>query len=77
LPRARDPQIAARGALMQLDHAMLGAFGHVRTPMTFSRSRVEPYRAPAMGEHSIEVLTTVCGISPERAKELAAEGALQ
>jgi crotonobetainyl-CoA:carnitine CoA-transferase CaiB-like acyl-CoA transferase len=73
----RDPQIAARGALMQLDHAMLGAFGHVRTPMTFSRSRVEPYRAPAMGEHSIEVLTTVCGISPERAKELAAEGALQ
>ena len=41
-----------RGALVTLDHPLLGPFGHVRTPLAFSRSRIEPFRAPRIGEHT-------------------------
>jgi hypothetical protein len=60
-----------------LEHARLGSFGHVRTPLVFSRSHFEPFRAPAMGEHNIDILTSVCGFSSEQARQLAAAGALE
>jgi crotonobetainyl-CoA:carnitine CoA-transferase CaiB-like acyl-CoA transferase len=66
----RDPQIATRCALTQLDHPLLGAFGHVRTPISFSRSEVAAFRAPSLGEHSRHIATTLCRISPERVTEL-------
>ena len=48
----RDPQLSARGSLIPLEHAVLGTFGHMRTPMTLSRGQLQPYRAPNIGEHS-------------------------
>jgi crotonobetainyl-CoA:carnitine CoA-transferase CaiB-like acyl-CoA transferase len=65
-----DPQIAARGALVTLDHPLLGAFGHMRTPLTFSRSAAAAFRAPALGEHSHHIATTLCGLAPARIAEL-------
>jgi crotonobetainyl-CoA:carnitine CoA-transferase CaiB-like acyl-CoA transferase len=70
----RDAQIAARGALVKLEHPLLGAFGHMRTPMSFSTSKVEPFRAPSLGEHSHHIAATVCGLSPERITELESLG---
>jgi crotonobetainyl-CoA:carnitine CoA-transferase CaiB-like acyl-CoA transferase len=70
----RDPGIAARGALVMLDHARLGAFGHVRTPMTFSGDVNRPYPAPGLGEHTWEVGRTLAGLSAERLQELQALG---
>ncbi len=35
-----DPQLAARGALVELPHPLLGPFGHIATPLRFSRDRV-------------------------------------
>jgi crotonobetainyl-CoA:carnitine CoA-transferase CaiB-like acyl-CoA transferase len=69
-----DPQIAARGALVQLNHPLLGAFGHARTPITFSHSAIEPYRAPSLGEHSRQVAATLCGLTSERIIELESVG---
>ncbi len=66
----RDPQLAARGALVALDHPLLGAFGHMRTPMSFSRSAVEPFRPPAIGEHSTQIANVHCDLSRERIAEL-------
>ena len=37
----------ARRSLVPLEHPLLGAFGHMRTPIDFSRSRPQPFRAPA------------------------------
>ncbi len=62
----RDPQIAARGALITLDHEALGPFGHVRAPITFSRSRIAPFRAPRIGEHCREIARELAGLSQER-----------
>jgi crotonobetainyl-CoA:carnitine CoA-transferase CaiB-like acyl-CoA transferase len=69
-----DPQIAGRGALVMLDHPVLGPFGHVASPMQFSFDRLQPFRAPAMGEHSHEVARTICGVSEDRIKQLDSEG---
>ncbi|NLG74825.1 MAG: CoA transferase [Xanthomonadaceae bacterium] len=72
-----DPQLASRGALLTLDHAVLGPFGHMRTPITFSRSRIEPFRAPSLGEHGREIAATLCGLSAERIEALEALGVFQ
>ena len=73
----RDPGIAARGALVMLDHARLGAFGHLRTPLTFSSDVNRPYRAPALGEHTWEVARTVAGTSEVRLQELQRLGVFE
>jgi crotonobetainyl-CoA:carnitine CoA-transferase CaiB-like acyl-CoA transferase len=69
-----DPQIAARGALVTLDHPILGPFGHVRTPITFSRSVVEPYRPPRIGEHSHDIARELSGLDDTRIAELDQAG---
>jgi crotonobetainyl-CoA:carnitine CoA-transferase CaiB-like acyl-CoA transferase len=73
----RDPVIAARGALVMLDHPRLGAFGHIRTPLTFSGDINRPYRAPALGEHTTEVARTVAGMTEQRLQELQKLGVLE
>jgi crotonobetainyl-CoA:carnitine CoA-transferase CaiB-like acyl-CoA transferase len=72
-----DPQIAARRALIALDHPVLGVFGHVRTPISFSQSAVDPYRAPALGEHSLSIARELCGLSETRIDELQRLGVFQ
>lgn len=73
----RDPQLAAREALVTLDHPLLGAFGHIATPIHFSRDVFEPYRAPRIGEHVDEIARTLCGLSDERIAELNRAGVFQ
>jgi crotonobetainyl-CoA:carnitine CoA-transferase CaiB-like acyl-CoA transferase len=68
-----DPQIAARGALVELDNPHLGRFGHVRTPIDFSRDRPRPFRAPFMGEHN-RAVAELAGVSDRRFAELEAAG---
>ena len=71
-----DVPLASRGALVNLPHAKLGVFGHVRTPSAFSVDHVHPYRAPSMGEHGTEI-ARLAGLDAGRIAELAAAGVLQ
>ncbi len=73
----RDPGIAARGALVTLDHVRLDPFGHIRTPLTFSRDLNRPYRAPALGEHTEQIACTVAGLSQERVQALRQQGVFE
>jgi len=70
----RDPALQARGALMPIEHARLGRFGHVRTPMQFSVDRTEPFRPPGIGEHSLAIAQDLAGLSAARVEALAALG---
>jgi crotonobetainyl-CoA:carnitine CoA-transferase CaiB-like acyl-CoA transferase len=72
-----DPQLAARGSLIPLQHPLLGPFGHVRTPLSLSRSAVAPYRAPSIGEHSREIAADLAGLAAERIGELEQLGVFQ
>ncbi|MBO9726967.1 MAG: CoA transferase [Novosphingobium sp.] len=72
-----DPQLSSRGALVTLDHPLLGPFGHVNTPMRFSRDAFAPFRAPGMGEHYREIARLLSGLADDRIDELAAAGVFQ
>ena len=71
----RDSQMAGRDALVVLNHPALGAFGHVNTPLRFSRDGFEPFRSPAMGEHSHEIARTICGLGEAEIALLQEQGA--
>ncbi|MEO8308918.1 MAG: CoA transferase [Pseudomonadota bacterium] len=69
-----DPQLAGRGSLVMLDHPLLGQFGHMATPLRFSRSSFAPFRAPSMGEHCREVTRSICGLDEEQFLLLEGKG---
>jgi crotonobetainyl-CoA:carnitine CoA-transferase CaiB-like acyl-CoA transferase len=72
-----DAPLRARGALVELPHPKLGPFGHVRTPITFSRDRQQPYRAPGMGEHNADIIRGAAGLDAQRLAELESAGVLK
>lgn len=72
-----DGPLRARGALMVLSHPKLGAFGHVRTPVSFSLDQPRPYRAPAMGEHNTQIIRETAGLDAQRLAELESTGVLK
>src|SRR5690606_6080843 len=61
----RDSALGERGALIDLPHPKLGSFGHMRTPISFSRDVVTPFRAPAIGEHGREIAHGLAGLEAE------------
>ena len=72
-----DEGLRARGALLDLPHRMLGHFGHVRTPMTFSVDTPTPFQAPSIGEHTQQVATTLAGLDTADFERLKASGVLE
>ncbi len=73
----RDPDLIARGALVELPHPLLGRFGHVRTPMSFSADSCTPFQAPRIGEHTREVALGLAALDAERFEALKAGGVLE
>jgi crotonobetainyl-CoA:carnitine CoA-transferase CaiB-like acyl-CoA transferase len=69
-----DPMIAVRGALVELQHPLLGAFGHMRTPLNLSATPVHPFRAPSLGEHCRQVACDIGGLGEAEFDALDAEG---
>lgn len=69
-----DAALASLSPLVVLDHPLLGAFPHLRTPMHFSRSPSEPFRAPRLGEHTREIVLQIAGLDAGRFAELEAQG---
>lgn len=73
----RDSQLIGRGALVTLDHPLLGPFGHIATPIRFSRDVFTPFRAPGMGEHVSKIARDLCGLTDARIAELDQAGVFQ
>lgn len=74
----RDPQTLDREDVVSYEHPLLGTVRSIRTPLRLA-SADEPLertagRAPFRGEHTEEVLETLCGYTPERVRSLAREG---
>lgn len=73
----RDATLQQRGALIDLPHPKIGRFGHMRTPISFSRDVVTACRAPAIGEHSLEIARKLVGLDAECVAKLKAEGVFE
>ena len=69
-----DPAIAQRRALVELQHPLLGPFGHMRTPISLSRNPACPFRAPGLGEHSLDIARNIAGLDDSTVEELQAAG---
>jgi benzylsuccinate CoA-transferase BbsF subunit len=70
-----DPHLAARGAIVTLHNPEIGDERHIGNPIRLSRlpqRRAE--RAPRLGEHTEEVLTSVLGLTPDEVAALVEDG---
>ncbi len=72
-----DPQLEARGLLVEVEQPALGKVRVVNSPIHFSETvSTVRERSPRLGEHNEEVLTARLGYSPEQVAELYHKGVL-
>ena len=75
-----DPQVVARGAVMEMPHAALPEGGTVRVvanPVRLSETPADyPLPPPLLGQHTDAVLAARLGLSPGRLAELRAAGVI-
>ncbi len=65
-----DPQVAARGAVRELDHPVVGRYRSPRQGARFGRDVADEERpAPSHGQHTDEVLAEL-GFGAEQVREL-------
>lgn len=70
-----DAHLAARGALVTVEHAEVGPERHSANPIRMSRSRLTTApAAPLLGEHTEAVLTGDLGLSAKEVARLVAAG---
>ena len=73
-----DPQLAARGHFVWLDHPQLGAVALESSRLRFSRTpHSAAWPGPLLGQHNSEVLSELLGMSGDEIAQLAAGGALE
>jgi crotonobetainyl-CoA:carnitine CoA-transferase CaiB-like acyl-CoA transferase len=73
----RHPQVAARGALVEMDHPRAGKVRMVGAPVRLSETPgAVRTPAPLLGEHTDEVLRDLLGLGAEEVAALRAAGAL-
>jgi formyl-CoA transferase/CoA:oxalate CoA-transferase len=71
------PQVAARGALVEMDHPRAGKVRMVGAPVRLSETPGSVRTpAPTLGEHTDEVLRDLVGLSSEEVGALRAAGAI-
>jgi crotonobetainyl-CoA:carnitine CoA-transferase CaiB-like acyl-CoA transferase len=72
-----DPQVQSRGLKVELPHSLGGTVPQVASPIRLSATPVE-YRSapPLLGEHTLEVLTGLLGLSNSEVDALREAGVL-
>jgi formyl-CoA transferase len=60
---ANEPALRETGTVVEVDHPKRGRYLTVGNPIKLSDSPSEVRRSPLLGEHTEEVLRTVCGLS--------------
>ena len=71
-----DPQVAARSALAEYEHPVLGTVRQVASPLRVDGEIPAVTRGAFRGEHSADVLRELCGYSVDEVERLMASGAL-
>ena len=73
----KHPQVAARGALVEMDHPRAGKVTITNVPMRLSKTPGSIRTpAPRLGEHTDQVMREFMGMSEERIAELRRNGVL-
>jgi crotonobetainyl-CoA:carnitine CoA-transferase CaiB-like acyl-CoA transferase len=73
----RSKEAAARGLVTRIEHPVVGWMPNIAMPFRMSGTPVvDPVVAPAVGQHTDEVLSEVLGYDAQRLEALRATGAL-
>jgi crotonobetainyl-CoA:carnitine CoA-transferase CaiB-like acyl-CoA transferase len=72
----KDPQLEARGFLVELEHPAAGTLKHIGAPFMMSGTPLTVQRAPTLGEHNREVLCGRLGLSAEELVALRDRGVI-
>ena len=73
----KSPQAEAREMFIKVNHPVLGEIIEPGFPIKFSETKGDNSApAPLLGEHTIEVLSSLLGLSPERLEELRKKGVI-
>ena len=68
-----SPEVEAAGLVHEMAHPAMGTCRLVGSPLRFSATPVaEPFHPPTLGEHTVEVLTGVLGMTEAEAEDYAA-----
>ncbi len=71
-----DEQLNARGVVVTIDHPVVGPRRQMALPWNMDSLGVQYHRAPLLGEHTHEVLTTLLDLSENDYARLEASGVL-
>ncbi|HEY7576561.1 MAG TPA: formyl-CoA transferase [Acetobacteraceae bacterium] len=71
-----DPHLRARHMIVDVDYPTRGTYQTVGCPMKLSDSPAEVTRPPMLGEHTAELLRSLCDVSAEDAEKLRAQGVI-
>jgi formyl-CoA transferase len=69
-----DPHLKAREMIVDIDYPVRGTYQTVGCPVKLSDSPAEITRPPLLGEHTEELLTSLCGVDPDQVKRLREGG---
>lgn len=72
-----DPQMEAREMVREYQHPTIGAVSYQPSPMKIPGYEFPNEHAPMLGEHTEKILVDRLGYTPERVRELDAEGVLK
>jgi crotonobetainyl-CoA:carnitine CoA-transferase CaiB-like acyl-CoA transferase len=72
-----EPQVAARGMKIELEHAVAGKVPLIASPMKFSETKLE-FRTPppVLGQHTDDVLRRILGMDAAAISQLRADGVI-
>lgn len=66
----RDPQLKQRNYLTELEHPIVGKFGHQAPPVKLSRTPAQVKLAPALGEHTLDICKRIIGLDDQQIQSL-------
>jgi formyl-CoA transferase len=69
-----DPHLNARGAITTIEHPTRGTFRLPACPVRLSASEAVTTPAPLAGQHTVEILAEVLGLSKDEVRELQQRG---
>jgi formyl-CoA transferase len=69
-----DPHLRARDIILDVEYPTRGTYQTVGCPVKLSDSPAEVTRPPLLGEHTAEVLQTLCGIGADEMQKLRGAG---
>ncbi|MEM7255733.1 MAG: CoA transferase, partial [Pseudomonadota bacterium] len=71
-----DPHLRARDMIVDVDYPGRGTYQTVGSPIKLSASPATVTRPPTLGEHTDEVLTSLCDVPPDALARYREDGAI-